>query len=204
MHIFCRTIKNIVIDALRYNLLSLRGFWVAIDPLAFARLCKSAYFEKNSNTRVQTVPIAIPLTEAEKWHGGGWQWKESRAKVVRGANRDRAEANRGRFAAIALPRSYRPVAPRLHLACPTYIPIYIYVYLLPTYLPVLRRALPCPAAIAFFCIAFFPALYFSSLFPPPSFSLDATDARKRAIILIPSAVSNFDISPSSDCSGTFT
>jgi len=78
--------------------------------------------------------------------------------------------------------------------------IYTYVHLCVsiTYLPVLRRALPYRDR--FFC--FFRSLFFSPFLSP--LFLDATDARKHAIILIPSVVSNFDISLSSYRSGTFT
>lgn len=108
-------------------------------------------------------------------------------------------ANRGRFAAIALPRSYRPVPPRLHLACPTYIPVHIYAYLLSTCIT--PCALPRTPRSLFLHLAFLLSLsIFLPFFCPRLggegglFSL-SSDARKCSIILIPSVISNFDISP---------
>lgn len=83
-------------------------------------------------------------------------------------------ANRGRFAAIALPRSYRPVPPRLHLACPTYIYLCTStcIYYLPTCITP-RWLCPALPHDRFFCIAFFPlslslSLFFSLFSRPPS------------------------------------
>lgn len=86
---------------------------------------------------------------------------------VRGANRDHGGTNRGRFAAIALPRSYRPVPPRETPSCLSHI--YLCTSTCIYYLAVVLStcsALPCPVVIGssihfFFRLPCFFSLFFS-------------------------------------------
>jgi len=99
----------------------------------------------------RTLMIAIPIADSHKESDEKWiVYKESERKRERRASRGakRSEDHEGtnewgRFAAIALPRSYRPVLPRLHLARPIYIYIYtpVHVYVLLSYL---CNAASCP------------------------------------------------------------
>lgn len=125
------------------------------------------------------VLIVISMTEMERW-GENDNMHAKKASKIKGANRDRWETNRGRFAAIALPRSYRPVLPRDSILPVPHIYLYTSLHVSITYLS--TNAVPCPA-ITFRYFLLLTVLSFFLSF----------DIRKSSIILILSIISNFYI-----------